>query len=97
MKHPASSRPDDDRETAATEPAAVEVSEARRTALLKLGLTAGVAYAAPTVLRIDRAAAMRPSCPGGDDDDDGCGGYGGGGRRPSGPSLPSGPSGPSRG
>jgi len=93
MKHLASSRPDGSRETGSTESATVEVNEPRRTALLKLGLTAGAIYATPTVLRIDRAAAMRPSCPDGDEDDEGCGGYGGGRSRPSGPSLPSGPPG----
>lgn len=35
----------------------------RRAALAKLGLGIGVAYLAPTVLRIDRSAhAMGPSC-----------------------------------
>jgi hypothetical protein len=39
------------------------VSAERRAALAKLGLGIGVAYLAPTVLRIDRSAhAMGPSC-----------------------------------
>ncbi|MDA0341498.1 MAG: hypothetical protein O3B74_07870 [Proteobacteria bacterium] len=39
------------------------VSATRRAALAKLGLGVGLAYLAPTVLRIDRSAhAMGPSC-----------------------------------
>lgn len=39
------------------------VSTKRRAALAKLGLGVGIAYLAPTVLRIDRSAhAMGPSC-----------------------------------
>ena len=39
------------------------VSAKRRAALAKLGLGVGIAYMAPTVLRIDRSAhAMGPSC-----------------------------------
>jgi len=38
-------------------------SAKRRAALAKLGLGVGIAYMAPTVLRIDRSAhAMGPSC-----------------------------------
>ena len=41
-----------------------QVSAERRAALAKLGLGVGIAYMAPTVLRIDRSAhAMGPSCP----------------------------------
>jgi hypothetical protein len=40
-----------------------QVSAKRRAALAKLGLGVGIAYMAPTVLRIDRSAhAMGPSC-----------------------------------
>jgi hypothetical protein len=40
-----------------------QVSAERRAALAKLGLGVGIAYMAPTVLRIDRSAhAMGPSC-----------------------------------
>lgn len=53
---------------------AAPVSRSRRAALVKLGLAAGVAYAAPTILRIDRSArAQAPSQPGNG------GGNGGGG------------------
>lgn len=39
------------------------VSTKRRAALAKLGLGVGIAYLAPTVLRIERSAhAMGPSC-----------------------------------
>lgn len=40
-----------------------QISATRRAALAKLGLGVGIAYMAPTVLRIDRSAhAMGPSC-----------------------------------
>jgi hypothetical protein len=57
MAHRTGSRSDDKRE------AAPEVDARRRAALRKLGLAAGVAYGTPTVLHLDRAAAMKPSCP----------------------------------
>ena len=48
---------------ASQEDARDEVSTKRRAALAKLGLGVGIAYLAPTVLRIDRSAhAMGPSC-----------------------------------
>lgn len=48
---------------APTQKSAEPVSATRRAALAKLGLGVGIAYLAPTVLRIDRSAqAMGPSC-----------------------------------
>lgn len=45
------------------EPAGPDIATERRRALLRLGLAAGAAYFAPTVLSIDRSArAMGPSC-----------------------------------
>lgn len=47
----------------AREPCCPEPPTDRRKALLKLGLAAGAAYFAPTVLTIDRSArAQGPSC-----------------------------------
>lgn len=61
MEHMASSRPEVNDETTSVETDSVDIR--RRQSLLKLGIAAGVAYAAPTVLRIDRnlANAAKPS------------------------------------